>query len=91
MLSNPISKKQKMNVLVIGLAYQWVKSLLPEGQEISVLDALRQIPDEPYFFSQGQIRTNAYTFKWFRKRIKKILKKTKQPIMSVTLHEVMNA
>ena len=91
MLSNPISKKQKMNVLVIGLAYQWVKSLLPEGQEISVLDALRQIPDGPYFFSQGQIRTNAYTFKWFRKRIKKILKKTKQPIMSVTLHEVMNA
>ena len=91
MLSNPISKKQKMNVLVVGLAYQWVKSLLPEDQEISVLDALRQIPDEPYFFSQGQIRTNAYTFKWFRKRIKKVLKKTKQPIMSVTLHEVMNA
>tara|TARA_E500000081_G_C5826861_1_gene216026 strand:- start:245 stop:520 length:276 start_codon:yes stop_codon:yes gene_type:complete len=91
MLSNPISKKQKMNVLVVGLAYQWVKSLLPEDQEISVLDALRQIPDEPYFFSQGQIRTNSYTFKWFRKRIKKVLKKTKQPIMSVTLHEVMNA
>ena len=91
MLSNPISKKQKMNVLVVGLAYQWIKSLLPEDQEISVLDALRQIPDEPYFFSQGQIRTNSYTFKWFRKRIKKVLKKTKQPIMSVTLHEVMNA
>ena len=91
MLSNPISKKQKINVLVVGLAYQWVKSLLPEDQEISVLDALRQIPDEPYFFSQGQIRTNSYTFKWFRKRIKKVLKKTTQPIMSVTLHEVMNA
>jgi|TARA_R100000479_G_C6393974_1_gene206342 hypothetical protein len=91
MLSNPISKKQKMNVLVVGLAYQWVKSLLPEDQEVSVLEALKQIPDEPYFFSQGQIRTNSYTFKWFRKRIKKVLKKTKQPIMSVTLHEVMNA
>ena len=91
MLSNPISKKQKMNVLVVGLAYQWVKSLLPEDQEVSVLEALKQIPDEPYFFSQGQIRTNSYTFKWFRKKIKKVLKKKKQPIMSVTLHEVMNA
>ena len=68
MLSKPRSKKQKMNVLVVGLAYHWVKSLLPEDQEISVLDALRQIPDEPYYFSQGQIRPNSYTFKWLRKR-----------------------
>ena len=91
MLSNPVSKKQKMNVLVVGLAYQWVKSLMPEGIEISVLEALQQVPDEPYFFSRGQIRINSYTFKWFRKRIKKVLRKTKKPIMSVTLYEVMNA
>ena len=89
MLSNPISKKQKMNVLVVGLAYQWVKSLLPEDQEISVLDALRQIPDEPYFFSQGQIRLNAYTYKWFRKRVKKASRL--KSIEEVTLQDIENA
>ena len=92
MLSNPKSKKQKMNDLTLGLAYQWVLSLLPEDQkDIDPLSALEQIPKDPYFIRNGQVRINSFTFKWFRKKIKKVLKKNPKPIMSVTLNEVLNA
>lgn len=93
MLRNPISKKQKMNVITHVIAYQWVLSLLPEDKrkDVDTTKVFTQLPTEPYFFSQGQIRLNSYTLKWFKKKIKRVLKSTKKEIMNVTLSEVLNA
>ena len=68
-------------------------SLLPEDKrkDVDTTKVFTQLPTEPYFFSQGQIRLNSYTLKWFKKKIKRVLKSTKKEIMNVTLSEVLNA
>ena len=95
MLRKPISKKQKMNVITHALAFQWVLSVLPEDkvEELSAEDIFKALPTEPYFFSAGQTRINSFTLKWFKKRAKKVLNKSKhhKDIMSISLSEVLNA
>ena len=49
----------------------------------------KMIPKEKYFFSQGQIRLNAYTYKWFKKRVKKASRL--KSIEEVTLQDIENA
>ena len=82
------SKKQKLNKKVYDLTIEWLDSILPDGE---VTEALMQkmIPKEKYFFSQGQIRLNAYTYKWFKKRVKKASKL--KSIEEVTLQDIENA
>ena len=82
------SKKQKLNKKIYDLTIEWLDSILPDGE---VTEAVMQkiIPKERYFFSQGQIRLNAYTYKWFRKRVKKVSKL--KSIEEVTLQDIENA
>ena len=82
------SKKQKLNKKVYDLTIEWLDSILPDGE---ITEALMQkmIPKERYFFSQGQIRLNAYTYKWFRKRVKKASRL--KGIEEVTLQDIENA
>ena len=82
------SKKQKLNKKIYDLTIEWLDSILPDGK---VTEAVMQkmIPKERYFFSQGQIRLNAYTYKWFRKRVKKVSKL--KSIEEVTLQDIENA
>ena len=82
------SKKQKLNKKVYDLTIEWLDNILPDGE---VTEALMQkmIPKERYFFSQGQIRLNAYTYKWFRKRVKKASRL--KGIEEVTLQDIENA
>ena len=82
------SKKQKLNKKVYDLTIEWLDSILPDGK---VTEAVMQkmIPKERYFFSQGQIRLNAYTYKWFRKRVKRASKL--KSIEEVTLQDIENA
>ena len=93
MLKEPISKKQKMNVITHVIAYQWVLSLLSEDKikNIDSSEVFKQLPTEPYFFSQGQVRINSFTLKLFKKKIKKVLSSNKKKIMNVTLSEVLDA
>tara|TARA_R100000742_G_C4277672_1_gene99751 strand:- start:1669 stop:1941 length:273 start_codon:yes stop_codon:yes gene_type:complete len=88
-----ISKKQKMNSTIARLVQEWLYSLLPEDQiKLLTPEKIQQLmPQEPYFFSQGQIRVNAYTLKWFRKKIKKVLRKTNKDFKEISLNEIMNA
>ena len=87
------SKKQKFNNTITRLIKEWLYSLLPEDQlKLLTLEKIQELmPKEPYFFSQGQIRTNAYTFKWFRKKIKKVLKRSDKTLETITLNEIINA
>ena len=82
------SKKQKLNKKIYDLTIEWLDSILPDGE---VTEALMQkmIPKEKYFFSQGQIRLNAYTYKWFKKRVKKASRL--KSIEEVTLQDIENA
>ena len=82
------SKKQKLNKKVYDLTIEWLDSIHPDGK---VTEAVMQkmIPKERYFFSQGQIRLNAYTYKWFRKRVKKASRL--KSIEEVTLQDIENA
>mgnify|MGYP003151314273 FL=1 len=82
------SKKQKLNKKIYDLTIEWLDSILPDGE---VTEALMQkmIPKERYFCSQGQIRLNAYTYKWFRKRVKKASRL--KSIEEVTLQDIENA
>jgi len=87
------SKKQKFNNTITRLIQEWLYSLLPEDQlKLLTPEKIQKLmPKEPYFFSQGQIRTNAYTLKWFRKKIKKVLKRSDKTLETVTLNEIINA
>ena len=80
------SKKQKFNNTITRLIQEWLYSLLPEDKlKLLTPEKIQEImPKEPYFFSQGQIRTNAYTLKWFRKKIKKVLKRSNKTLETIT-------
>ena len=82
------SKKQKLNKKIYDLTIEWLDSILPDG-EVTEAVMQKMIPKEKYFFSQGQIRLNAYTYKWFRKRVKKVSKL--KSIEEVTLQDIENA
>ena len=60
------SKKQKLNKKVYDLTIEWLDSILPDG-EVTEAVMQKMIPKKRYIFSLGQIRLNAYTYKWFRK------------------------
>ena len=82
------SKKQKLNKKIYDLTIEWLDSILPDG-EVTEAVMQKMIPKERYFFSQGQIRLNAYTYKWFKKRVKKASKL--KSIEEVTLQDIENA
>ena len=72
-----ISKKQKMNSAIARLVQEWLYSLLPEDQiKLLTPEKIQQLmPQEPYFFSQGQIRVNAYTLNGLERKLKRLLEK----------------
>ena len=82
------SKKQKLNKKVYDLTIEWLDSILPDG-EVTEAVMQKMIRKERDFFSQGQIRLNAYTYKWFKKRVKKVSKL--KSIEEVTLQDIENA
>ena len=82
------SKKQKLNKKVYDLTIEWLDNILPDG-EVTEAVMEKMIPKERYFFSQGQTRLNAYTYKWFRKRVKKASRL--KDIEEVTLQDIENA
>ena len=82
------SKKQKLNKKIYDLTIEWLDSILPDG-EVTEAVMQKMIPKERYFFSQGQIRLNAYTYKWFKKRVKKVSRL--KSIEEVTLPDIENA
>ncbi len=83
------SKKQKMNQKVFYILFEWLENILPEN-EISEAEKLSMIPTEKYYTSMGQRRLNAYTYRWVRKKIKKLLKRNYK-LESITLRDVENA
>jgi len=85
------SKKQQMNYKVYQLLMEWLESILPDN-EVTNAEKIEMLPKEQYFSVMGQRRLNAYTYKWMRKKIKKVLKgNPDKTILSVTLSDIQNA
>ena len=85
----PKSKNQKLNFKVYNLLMDWLVSMLPENTELSNEEVFNNLPKEKYFYSMGQIRLNAYTHKWVRQRLKKVLRtKPIDSIMVVDLETI---
>jgi len=85
----PKSKKQKLNFKVYSLLMEWLVGLLPENTELTNEEVLDNLPKEKYFYSLGQKRLNAYTHKWVRQRLKKVLRY--KPINQITMYDIENA
>ena len=87
------SKKQRMNVHVFNLLIGWINNIIPEDKDLSLEEIKELLPTEKYTVSLGQVRLSAYTYRWVRKRLKMILKKShgKRTIESVTMRDIENA
>ena len=85
----PKSKKQKLNHKVYTLLMEWLASLLPENSNLTEEQVIDMLPKEKYFNSMGQRYLNAYTHKWVRQRLKKVLRT--KPIDSITMYDIENA
>ena len=87
------SKKQRMNVHIFNLLIEWINNILPEDKDLSSEEVKELLPTDKYTISLGQVRLSAYTYRWVRKRLKMILKRShgKRTIESVTMKEIENA
>ena len=70
------SKKMKrINRHVANLLVLWIKSLLNEEDAAGVnLNNYKELmPDQTHLFLQGKLSLSAYSEKWMRKRLKKLV------------------
>ena len=70
------SKKMKrINRHVADLLVLWIKSLLneEEAKGVSLQNYKELMPDQTHVFLQGKLSLSAYSEKWMRKRLKKLV------------------
>ena len=70
------SKKMKrINRHVADLLVLWIKSLLNEEDAagVSLANYKELMPDQTHLFLQGKLSLSAYSEKWMRKRMKKLV------------------
>jgi|TARA_R100001463_G_scaffold49699_1_gene99608 hypothetical protein len=71
--SKLIRKKSKLLVVA------WIKSLLPEEEasKVNLKNYHSLVPPEKHIYSNSKLFLSAYTEKWFRQKIKKLIKTKK--------------
>jgi hypothetical protein len=78
------SKKVKqINRHVRTLLVQWLKSLLNEedAAQVSLANYKELMPDQTHVFLQGKLSLSAFSEKWMRKKMKKLV--SQQPTRAV--------
>ena len=83
--SKRIHKKTK------SLLVEWVRSLLSEeeAEKVSLGNIQHLLPTEQYFFANNRIHLNAYSFKWIKKGIKRVIKQQPEiAIENVTMEKI---
>ncbi len=55
------------------IVLEWVQSLLDraEAEQVDLMNLHEHLPDELYFYAQGQRRLNVMSPKWVYKRLKR--------------------
>ncbi len=73
------------------LLIEWVQSLLPEEEadKVTMENIKHLLPDEKHFFANNRIHLNAYSFKWIKKGIKRVIKQNPNiEIENVTMEQI---
>lgn len=68
-------KMKKINRHVANLLVHWIQSLLTEEEAkgVSLQNYKELMPDQTHVFLQGKLSLSAYSEKWMRKRLKKLV------------------
>jgi calcineurin-like phosphoesterase family protein len=68
-------KMKKINRHVADLLVLWIKSLLneEEAKGVSLKNYKELMPDQTHVFLQGKLSLSAYSEKWMRKKLKKLV------------------
>jgi len=76
-------KVKKINRHVRDLLVLWLKSLLneEEAKQVSLSNYKELMPDQTHVFLQGKLSLSAYSEKWMRKKMKKLV--SQQPTRAV--------
>jgi calcineurin-like phosphoesterase family protein len=76
-------KVKKINRHVRDLLVLWIKSLLneEEAKQVSLANYKELMPDQTHVFLQGKLSLSAYSEKWMRKKMKKLV--SQQPTRAI--------
>ena len=76
-------KVKKINRHVRDLLVLWIQSLLneEEAKQVSLANYKELMPDQTHVFLQGKLSLSAYSEKWMRKKMKKLV--SQQPTRAV--------
>ena len=69
-------KAKRISRRARNLLIEWVKSLLPEeeAEKVNLQNIQSLLPKETHYFANNRVYLNAYSFKWIKNGIKRILK-----------------
>jgi len=76
-------KVKKINRHVRDLLVLWLQSLLneEEAKQVSLANYKELMPDQTHVFLQGKLSLSAFSEKWMRKKMKKLV--SQQPTRAV--------
>ena len=76
-------KVKRINRHVRDLLVLWLQSLLneEEAKQVSLANYKELMPDQTHVFLQGKLSLSAYSEKWMRKKMKKLV--SQQPTRAV--------
>ncbi len=84
-------KARRINRRTRQLLIEWVQSLLPdeEAEQVTKENIENLLPDETHFFANNRIHLNAYSFKWVKNGIKRVIKQRPElEIENVTMEQI---
>tara|TARA_R100000656_G_scaffold112563_1_gene84722 strand:+ start:293 stop:526 length:234 start_codon:yes stop_codon:yes gene_type:complete len=70
----------------------WLVSVIPDEEKSKVtLDNLENyLPNQTHIYANRHLRVSAYTLRWFKKRIKKLISMGRIDFKTITLEEILD-
>ena len=87
------SKKEKqIRRHAESLMLDWLVSVIPDEEKSKVtLDNLENyLPNQTHIYANRHLRVSAYTLRWFKKRIKKLISMGRIDFKTITLEEILD-
>ena len=84
-------KSKLIGAQVEKISIEWLKGLLPEeeAEKITRKNYKSKLPEQTHIFSKRKWKLSAFTHRWFKQKIKKVLKRNPtRDITSITMDEL---
>ena len=84
-------KSKLIGAQVEKISIEWLRGLLPEeeAEKITRKNYKSMLPKQTHILFKRQWKLSAYTYRWFKQKIKKILKRNPtRDITSITMDEL---